>query len=245
MRYRKRRSFLFGLAALVCATALFLGCPTEVGGGGDGFVVKVSSGQTKYYSLKTGTELTASGSTAWDMAFEKEDVSLVFLGPRIYTNGGNTAVEKGSGGGGGVWYTDKTDFASVTLADKTAAGEYSGLTTDAKKYVSSQYHIDAGTAVPAYTNMNVMTYLGYVGGDGSGTNPYKANYPFTNPSAYSPYEYNKKQFYKIEAVAKPFLVTNQVYIIKHGDGVGYSKVQITGFEFGDQDVYRVKCQRLD
>jgi hypothetical protein len=230
----------------MCGTTLFLGCPTEAGGGSGGLIIEVPAGQTKYYSLKTGMEITNAASTAWDIAFERETGNTM-SGPLIYTNSGNTAAEKGSGGDGGVWYTGTTNFASVTLADRiNAAGEYVGFDSDTNKKVKIEYPGGGGgsTVYILSINMNVMTYLGYRGGSGSAGDPYLANL-FTNPSTYVPYMFNKNQFYGMNSLTNCY-TTNQVYIIRHGDGSRYSKVQITGFEMpAGKDVYRVQSQRLN
>jgi hypothetical protein len=91
-----------------------------------------------------------------------------------------------------------------------------------------------------------MTYSGYHGGDGSETNRYQANPAFTGPATYIPYTYDKKQFYSINtgvAVTSSYTVENQVYIIKHGDGIKYSKIQITGFEIASsKHTYSLKVK---
>jgi hypothetical protein len=245
----KHNTFFFGLAILLCGAAFFLGCPVEpADDGGHTFTVEVSPGETKYYSLSTGTEVSEGNSADWDIAFYKDPSSPVFLGPQIYTNSGVTAVN--SGGKGGVWYTDKTDFDAVTLDDKKEAeGEYAGLDVDTKKHVHSQVHETLNQPGTQEAIMNVMTYLGYTRGNGSAEAPYEANSPFTGPANWTPYSYNKKQFYIIEAVSKqPYPLTNQVYIIKHGGAEEkYSKVQISAFEMlqvENKDVYQIKYENF-
>ncbi|MDR3114840.1 MAG: HmuY family protein [Treponema sp.] len=51
--------------------------------------------------------------------------------------------------------------------------------------------------------------------------------------------HNKKQFYK----SKSYDPSNRVYIIKHGDGEKYSKIQITDYESNTSeksDTYVIK-----
>ncbi|MDR0389746.1 MAG: hypothetical protein LBH73_06725, partial [Spirochaetaceae bacterium] len=52
-----------------------------------------------------------------------------------------------------------------------------------------------------------------------------------NLPAYIPYLFNKRQAYTMRGMPPAYNPTGQVYIIRHGDGVTYSKVQLS-------DVYR-------
>ncbi|MDR2211411.1 MAG: HmuY family protein [Spirochaetaceae bacterium] len=243
----------FPLAILICGTVLFSACPTEVDGHG-GLVVEVTPGITRYYSLYTGMEVAPGqkNTTSWDIAFEKEG-GRTMLGPRIYTNGGQTATDLGSGGAGAVWYTGKTDFAAVTGADKIdnpAGTEYGEFEADVTKYVKLTYPGGGGNPPQEHTlpaNINVMTYLGYKTGSGDGSSaatPYLAK-DFTSPATYIPYEFNKKQFYGMNSLTS-YYVTHQVYIIRHGDGIHHSKVQIIAFEMpAGRDLYKIVFQNLD
>jgi hypothetical protein len=132
----------------------------------------------------------------------------------------------------------------VALKDKKEDDkEYEEFTVDKEKWVAIIVKPYFDTTLP--TNMNVMTYLGYYGGDGSAGNSYKAK-EWTNPASYVPYTFKKKQFFTMYSLTN-FEVTKQVYIIRHGDGVTYSKVQITGFEMLSspaKDVYQITWQIL-
>jgi hypothetical protein len=243
----KQHTFLFGFLVLLCGAVFFPGCPTGPEEDGGKPFTEVKAGETKYYSLSTGEEVTgeAINTTAWDIAFEKK--TLIAAGPLIHTNSG--AAAESSGGQGGVWYTDKKDLASVALNDKIEAnGEYAGLNVDTEKWIQ----VPPAVTPPLFSiNMNVMTYSGYVGdGDGSEIKPYQANPSWTGPQNYIPYTYDKKQFYSIKtgvAVTASYTLENWVYIIRHGDGSKYSKIQITGFEMPSgqgKDVYQIKYQNF-
>jgi hypothetical protein len=237
----KHHAFFSGLAILFCGTVLFTGCQNEPGPNYAELLVEVSAGETKYYSLSTGQAVSNGDTAEWDIAFEKE-AAPAMLGPRIYTNSGATATAKNSGGNGGVWYTDKTNFDSVALDNKKEEGEYAGFIVDTEKTVRLVYP-GVGT-ITKETKMNVMTYLGYVSGDGSVGTPYEANTYVSPPAIYVPYEFNKKQFYKMFSFTL-YEATNQVYIVRHGDGVTYSRVQITAFGMaGGKDQFAVRYQKF-
>jgi hypothetical protein len=46
-------------------------------------------------------------------------------------------------------------------------------------------------------------------------------------AVYSPYDFNKKQAYRMVGMPPNYTPTSQVYIIRHGDGEQYSKVQVS------------------
>jgi hypothetical protein len=235
----KHRRVFLGFAVLLCAAAIFMGCPTDAGDDGEDInygtgepgelnVTVTSAGsETKYYSLATGAEVTdadAIASKAWDIAFQRSRM--------IYTNSGDTAVAAGSGGLGGVWYTDKTDFDDVGSTDAVPISwentEYLDFTTDTTKYLS-------GMGAPAPSRLNVMTYWGFKSGTGTSADPYTsyAQADFEDASKWVPYGYNKKNYVSMTAMTGPngaeFALSNQVYIVKHGDGAKYSKIQITEY----------------
>jgi hypothetical protein len=241
----KHSKTFFGFLVLLCAAALFLGCPTEteekiIVGQNYGVgspvtkTVTVLPGETKYYSLATGTQVLDGNkdSQDWDIAFSRASGNMGG-GTFIYTNSGVTASTLGSDGDGGVWYTNKQVFASVNDRDGLpATGEYAGLAKDTIKYVASA-QTGNGTAL----NLNVMTYLGYypnTSGDGNSVSePYR-----TNPAAgvdmttYLPYTYDKHQFYRMtDMMNSVFEATKEVYIIRHGNGTDYSKIQIEGYGY--------------
>jgi hypothetical protein len=230
----KHGKLLTGFMVLFCASALFLACPTEPEDdpnyGGDEKTISgisAAAGETKYYSLSTGEEVAAdkANTTGWDIAFTRTRL--------ILTNSGDTASGLGSGGDGGVWYTDKTDFDDVSLDDRP---EDTGYNTDTGKYVWN----GMGAAPTAKMLLNVMTFVGYDYGNGEaasiptlkGAAPYDpdrdGDYP--SPGAFTGYKYDQKTYYKQEhgsGGGPTFSSTNYVYIIRHGDGEHYSKIQIT------------------
>jgi hypothetical protein len=184
----------------------------------------------KFFSLSQGKELPASKSdtTEWDFAIE-----IIPENPfcNIYTNSGVTAEWFGASGDARVWFTNKTDFMAVTLAhrvtDYTDYPQYADCAayeTDVKRYQYGMF-----VTVPAV--MNIMTYWGYASGDGlsEGTQFY---WSVPGPPGNPFYEFNKKAFaYNTGGMPPPWVPTKEVYIIKHADGSGYSKLQFTGVRY--------------
>jgi hypothetical protein len=253
MNKKRNAVFLFSLA-LVCAMALTIGCKTDVdedevnyGAGSPKDFTIVAGTAGNYYSLADGnlTEVTdaeAIASKNWDIAFKRSRL--------IYTNSGVTATATASGGLGGVWYTDKTDFSKVSDADAVTSmpDDYAGLNEDTTKYV------DGGRGAAASV-MNVMTYVGYADGTtGTEDNPYATipydttEYPTTPPDGYLPYAYNKKHAVQMTGMMTgTYGVTEQVYIIKHGTGDRYSKIQITDYissTANSTDTYEITVQNF-
>jgi hypothetical protein len=229
----KQRKFLLGFAALFCSAALFLGCPTdpedeEPNYGGEVKALPpvslLKDEGTKYYSLSTGEEVTGNDihTNKWDIAFLRTRL--------ILTNSGDTATKLESDGAGGVWYTEKTELSKVSSDDKKG-GDHPILKdyiTDQKRYTST------GMLGATEQFLNVMSYVGYRNEeekDGKTAENYLGN-KADDPSGTMPYLYNKKQFYDSvashgESNTGPTLVpSNQVYIIRHGDGKNYSKIKI-------------------
>jgi hypothetical protein len=230
----RRSSFV--VMALACAVSLFLGCSTgndDPNYGGEEKSLRVSVAAVpagtapiiKYYSLSTGLEVTegaAIASKEWDIAFSRTRL--------ILTNSGDTAENLSSGGQGGVWYTDKTVLGEVALGDQiTPGGDFEILkdyTTDKIRYTRVDMG-GPGTGTPSSLTLNVMSYVGY---RNEATAAGTADDPFTStdPENPMPYLYNKKEYYTSGSGMPPtFGNTNQVYIIRHGDGTRYSKIQIT------------------
>jgi hypothetical protein len=250
----KQRKFIVWAGALIllCFAALLLGCPTEAEEEEEVVVealdspVVITGTETKYFSLTTGKRVSDSerNTENWDIAFSRNGS----VGGLIYTNSGITASLLGSGGKGGVWYTDETDFDAVTSdSDKvTVTGEYAGLDVDATKYISTT--TDGSGDGTAYV-LNVMTYLGYAGsGDGNlASTPYRANTLSGPPTNYLPYSYNKHQFYKmLNMMQAQYEVTEEVYIIKHGNGTDYSKIQVKDYgSTGGKATFEVVYENLE
>jgi hypothetical protein len=148
------------------------------------------------------------------------------------TNSGVTAADAGSGGNAYIWYTDKTDFNSVTLDDRAAiAGtEYEVYAQDVTRYSSL---MDGVSSVP----MNLMTYFGFYSGGGmTYEDPFRSiprDSSVTSLDDYVFYHFNKKAAYKGTGGMPPgFKETGQIYIIRHADGVHHSKFQVTKFAYG-------------
>jgi hypothetical protein len=240
----KHSKTFLGFLVLLCAAALFLGCPTDSddddGDGGGVKILKITvtaDDGVKYFSLGSGIEVKGAAKIAsrnWDIAFQRSR--------QIFTNSGATAEAFKSGGNGGVWFAADTDgselkaFSQVNVDDAVSPSgsfvEYADFTEDIGKYV-------AGMSVPTLYRLNIMTYLGYPSGDGSnGTgSQYGTISMGGGPSpSYVPYNYDKRQFYRmLSMTGGTFELTNQVYIIKHGDGVHYSKLEVTDYESRSAD----------
>jgi hypothetical protein len=199
-----------GLAALC-----FLSCDNGTTGGdepGDalelGPVTAVENQGPVFYSLSTGEQVTgdAVAGKGWDIAFDYSRM--------IYTNSGATAEDLGTGGLGGVWASGKTDFNAVQSPD--GADFTLPFTADTKRYTSPA----AEMGLPVLNRLNVITYVGY--GEGTGTE----GDPLTD------YKFNANQYYNADLSTMPpvYSITKQVYIVKHGTGEAYSRVQITAMD---------------
>jgi hypothetical protein len=237
--FMKRVNTVFICLLSVFAVAFFAGCDNGQGSGDNGqgaegtITVTVGAGDKFYYSLVTGKEVTGDSvkTTGWDIGFQR---------PRtILTNSGDTATELNSGGKGTVWYTEKTDFEAVVRADAVTGGdtELQPYFTDKKRWL---YSMKANQ----YNTFNVINYAGYQDGDGSS----EWDDSKKTGSAFRTLLYDKKQFYRSGGGGGGgYPVTNVVYIIRHGDGVHHSKIQVTQYEYAatPTDTYVVKYKSLD
>jgi hypothetical protein len=216
---------------LACAVSLFLGCAQ---GGGDpnygGEVRELGVSATtadgvKYYSLSTGEEVTGDdiNTDKWDIAFSRTRL--------ILTNSGDTAAALNSGGKGAVWYTDKTVLSEVVFGDQVVnpEGDFAVLaqyTTDQKRYIQGM----GGSA--SELTLNIMSYTGYrneLEKDGKSSAASLGIKDGEDASSTMPNTYDKKQYYKssgMVAGAPTWPSTEEVYIIRHGNGANYSKIQI-------------------
>jgi hypothetical protein len=210
----KQNRYVFTALALACVIPLFLGCPTEDDGPNYGGEQKrlpavslAAADGVKYFSLSTGEEVTgaAINSNTWDIAFSRTRL--------ILTNSGATAADLESFGEGGVWYTDQTVLSEVSEDDKL--GEDDPLL---KNYLNDQKRWVSAMGGAAETTLNVMSYAGY-------DNEAEKN-GLTTENNLAGYSYNKKQYYNSGEMGT-YGTTDQVYIICHGDGEHYSKIQIT------------------
>jgi hypothetical protein len=231
----KQNRCLFVTLALACVISLFLGCSQDAGGpnlGGEVKQLSVSVGAVpagtpaiiKYYSLSTGEEVTGDDITSnkWDIAFSRTRL--------ILTNSGVTAADLESGGKGSVWYTGKTVLSEAALGDQVEdpPEEFAILkdySTDQKRYV-------AGMGAATVTTLNVMSYVGYRNEDDvDGISAATAfGVKADDPADTMPYLYDKKNYYAsgpMGAAGPTWSSSGQVYIIRHGDGENYSKIQIT------------------
>lgn len=157
-----------------------------------------------YWDLSTGTEVTDPATQDWDIAFSSATQGIL-------TNSGATATALASSGAGGVWYAGTTDFDSVTSTSGADFTEAFAVDTSVSVSTSNGSSTTTSTAV-----LNQMTKLDYVSGDGSASNPYvnDASAGVYDGEAY--YAYN-------QGVS----ASGEVYIIRHGDGTTFSKLQVT------------------
>jgi hypothetical protein len=252
----QRKLFTNFFASLLFIVLLLGGCPMEseddenkrkeadinFSDGRGELELEARDGEPRFFSLSTGREITAQAdieSQAWDIAFYATRI--------IWTNSGVSAGDNFSGGKGGVWHTNQTDFDAVAGREAAVTGDpvYAPYHEDVRRYA----HGMAGSGMRLERNMNVMTFLGFDNESEEGAGK-TAEKPFT---VY--YNYDKKAFYANTFDAKGmmtmpprFYVTNQVYIIRHGDGEHYSKFQVTKFirnYTADLDTYAVRWENLD
>jgi hypothetical protein len=189
----------------------------------------------KYISLAQGAEVPAEikNTTEWDIALEARG-SFFY----ISTNSGETASGLGSGGQGGVWFTNKSYWVEVVMLDDWVTdfsednAEYEIYVTDVTRYQPNMTGVSPGP-------MNIMTYYGYEAGDGlSPETPFtiSTNAPYAVPF----FKFNKKAFaYSETGMPPPWRPTMQVYIIKHADGSGYSKFQVHEFSYKTGYTYTI------
>jgi hypothetical protein len=229
----KRTKIFLSVAVLFCVALFFPGCSTDPEdepnyGGAEkplNIVVAATEGVV-YYSLSTGQKVTGTGS--WDIAFRRSRL--------IFVNSGATPAypDVVSTGSGGVWHVTKTNLADVTVDDAVKNDPlYGPYNKDVIRYIN-------GMNGAAPSRINVMTFVGYSNED--------ENDGLSQDKAFSAsYQYNKKQFYNSEGMPPVMSVSNQIYIIKHGDGSKYSKIQITAYESSTSagtDTYQIKYQNF-
>jgi hypothetical protein len=191
------------------------------------FTVSVAtpSATTKYFLFSAGLadaneKSSDKASTGWDIAFTN--------GRLILTNSGDTAATESSSGVGGVWYTGWTTFKNLTTLPAEADFNQP-YATDTTKYVNAMSEGPWPVSGTTTANLNKITYIGY--GQGAGT----ASDNFFD------YQYNADQFYTADLATMPpvYNATKRVYIIRHGDGSGYTELQITSMEGGTSGAPRV------
>ncbi len=173
-----------------------------------------------YYSLGDEAELdeaTAAATPNWDLRFTASTA--------ITTNSGETAVDLSSGGTGGVAFTGNMDFdvsVKVTSLDFTTEGA-----TDIKPWVT-------GMGGATQVNTNLMCFPGYDNGDG-----------LTEETAYSDANFSGVGYYTREGMPPVYETTGRIYVIRHGDGEGYSKLEIQQVEYETVDqitTYALQCK---
>ncbi|MDR1429463.1 MAG: bacterial Ig-like domain-containing protein [Spirochaetaceae bacterium] len=224
-----------------CVFFLF-GCSNPAGGGshepppvylsGEGLnasalTISNTAGAARYFSLVDGKEVDpyyANSGEYWDIALESIYPFLL-----IYTNGGASGT-----GGGGVTYTNKTDFEDVDIGDAVDISgdpDYQDYEHDVIRYISTM-------ADPTPCKINVMTYYGFVSGTGTVDDPFEGSGTMIGA-------WDKKASYSQNPGMPPsFSPTNEVYIVTHADGVSKSKVQLTAISvvYGGTTTYTVSFE---
>jgi hypothetical protein len=233
----------FFTAALVGGLAVFLllGACSSSSDSGDGEEEVLSGSfsnlgfqyQTqpniKYFSLSLGREITSAAeiaSTKWDIAIEATSDTFC----RIYTNSGASATARSSGGNGGVWFTNKTDFGDVLFADRVT--DFSGANSEYADYVTdvTRYQMGMGSATAGA--MNIMTYYGYAEGDGFSDATRFTWTEGSGPPGNPFFDFDKHAFATCPAgMPPPWDETGEVYIVRHGNGQMYSKFQVNDLSF--------------
>ena len=171
----------------------------------------------KYIDLETLQEVASPSLTEWDIR--------VTGARQILTNSGVTEV-----GLGGVACSGSQDFSAII--DSPGALEY---TID---YCYWEYYEQSsgGYSIPQQYTVNVMNFPGYSsqngynGGAGDGladgktedTAYFRSNIDFTNGNAFAKWAGMPPSF---------FDYTNNVYVIRSGDGANYYKFQILLLEY--------------
>jgi hypothetical protein len=172
-----------------------------------------------YYDLSTGKTVSDPTTQKWDIAFG-------YGTQQVFTNSGDSSTA--SGGSGGVYYSGKTDFSSVSSFDTSKIGSSDVWSRD--RSVTQNQVYGSSTPYTTYASttlvLNAMTELYYSeGGDGSSGNPYTA-YLGPTGSLTDAWTQSPSIYYNFDG-ATSYTVTNRVYIVKSGDGSSYYKVQIS------------------
>jgi hypothetical protein len=225
---------------IMAALALLAVCSQDSDDSFDGIQISLpidGSGGRHYCALSTGEEVTPAWDN-WDIAFEAHNNCFFIL-----TNSGDTALDLGAAGGGGVWFTDSTDFGAVNSVSQRvippSGGEYEPYTEDAVRWAMVM------GAEPVKQFLNVITYLGYPGSDdplhdgASQATYFQRKDPAAGAMAsFVPYLFNKRQAFTMHGMPPDYAPTRQVYVIRHGDGAAYSKLQLSEVYLEPGDAYR-------
>jgi hypothetical protein len=236
-----KKGFLFKLfgahifGALVFTVAT--GCAPQGPPPGADLVVAVASGDYRYVDLETGTVLEAGApvnDAGWDLKFSYDR--------QVFTNSGDTAADEGSGGLGGVYYVSGASSVDEDLsAALTAAKEIfddPGAEWDTHRHTDKKAWVNPAPTQfdDSQTYLNAMTFLGYGTGDG------------TESSVYSDYQYDQNQFYNADTSGMPpkYTMTNNIYIIRHGDGTKHTAIQVTAMDqVSGNRQYGIEVANLD
>ena len=215
-----RRTALLAVAVLL--VFITVGCEDGSSGSGGSstptLVISAADGNPAYVSLSSGTVLddSAANTTGWDLKFTYDRT--------IHSNSGASATLESSGGSGGVYYVDSAtaidgiNSASLTTAETIFDGGETDWDTY-KHYDETRYIDPHGSGSGTAAQMNVMTFHGYTSGDG-----------LAGSTGYSGYEYDEDSFYSAAGMPPAYTMSGNVYIIRHGDGLKYTAIKVTGME---------------
>lgn len=243
----------FWIPALVLA-ALLAACEngeTDPGSGttgtaGEGdfnvvihYVTRTDDTGLKLFSFSQGKEIPVSkkNTAEWDIGIEQRQGFLY-----IHTNSGASAQAWGSNGQGGVWFTDTADYDAVGSLDDRVT-DLTGDNAAYADYVTDTMRWQKAMSVNVEGVMNIMTYYGYRDAvNYDGTSEAKSfQWSLPGPPANPFYEFNKKAFARVSGgMPPPWEETGQVYVIRHGDGETYSKLQFYDVYYWSGYNYRVK-----
>ncbi|HEY9594656.1 MAG TPA: HmuY family protein [Spirochaetia bacterium] len=263
----KQRIYVACAAALALAALAFVGCEQTLPTDGsaeytfDGTKVAPASGSTTYNYLYVnlddpGNPLSAGNNTQWDL--------MITAAKEILTNSGVTATSLSSGGQGGVVFSGSTDFShTISVSDAAAlfaADVASGVKTGDGADYSYWDKYQTGSATPTTPQTgNAISFPGYPssvsGRDGTtaatawvfGAVGAHVDVDFSLGTAYARWERMNPSFSNF---------TNNVYVVRSGDGASYYKIQVLEATYMTQSntpstgdttthyTYKIKIQKI-
>jgi hypothetical protein len=194
------------LCVLLFSVIVFVGCDdSSSSSDDDSITIQVSVTGSVYNSVYFDLESESSLDES-EAASQNWDLRFQ-ASTKVCTNSGSTATEESSNGQGGVvLYSNQ---ASASELDFT--GTYN---TDVEKYVS-------GHGTTAY-NFNTMSFPGYESGTGTTGDPFSSA------------AMDQAQFYTYDGMPPVYEMTGQEYVIRHGDGTSYSKLEFLAIEYSTE-----------
>jgi len=201
--------------AALCCLLVLASCQQAVSSGDSkvkSLTVASNSSAFRYYDLSTGTEVADPATQNWDIAFSS---STGASGGGVLTNSGLSAVNAASNGQGGVYYAGTLDFDAVGSVN--TSGFDGAFAQDVLVWITSQGQQGSTTAQGV---LNAITKLDFSAGDGlaEGT-----AFSYTDVAQ----AYAGTAYYSYNETTHAISASGEVYIIRHGVGTHYSKLQIT------------------